>query len=188
MQTGKTHVKRTTVKSEIFCIFYYSEQNFRVSLDSFKKTLNNCETEPGIHTDPLPTFYHQNPKVRSSTQRFIEGEDKHEIDTCVVCLETRPVFHSSFDNKKTTVKLNPWKLTDGVCRRCKTDLYNKKALAPRFSGYLTPPEYLPTNEHDRIKSNNQHFLPVPPYLQNLSAVEIALISKISVVMNIHTLR
>ena len=188
LQKKEKDLRKQCENSDVDFIVRAADDNdskWNKRLDSFKKTLNS-ETE--IPTDTLPTFYHENPKVRSSTERFIEGEDKHDVDTCVVCLETHPVFHPSFDNKKTTVKLNPWKLTDGVCRRCKTDLYNKKALAPRFSGYLTPPEYLPINDNDRIKSNNQHFLPVPPYLQNLSAVEIALISKISVVMNIHTLR
>ena len=43
-------------------------------------------------------------------------------------------------------------------------------------------------ETDEIRTNNMHFLPTPPYLKNLTTVEMALISKITVVMNVHVLR
>ena len=40
----------------------------------------------------------------------------------------------------------------------------------------------------QIKHNNMHFRNVPPYLVGLSTTEIALISKISVLTNIHILK
>ena len=39
-----------------------------------------------------------------------------------------------------------------------------------------------------MRTNSMHFEPVPPYLQNLTTVEMALISRITVVMNVHILR
>ena len=41
---------------------------------------------------------------------------------------------------------------------------------------------------DLIRHNNMHFSPVPPYLQNLSMVEKALIAEITVRINVHLLR
>ena len=41
---------------------------------------------------------------------------------------------------------------------------------------------------DLLRENNMHFKPVPPFLQDLTAVEIALISKITVCINVHMLR
>ena len=41
---------------------------------------------------------------------------------------------------------------------------------------------------DNIRHNGMHFLPVPPFLQNLTILEVALIRRITVIMNVHLLR
>ena len=63
----------------------------------------------------------------------------------------------------------------------------KKSQAAKFSGcYSLPEDMGPVC--NKIRTNNMHFEPVPPYLQNLTSVEMALISKIAVAINVHILR
>ena len=130
------------------------------------------------------------------TIKDFEGELLHSIAKCKVCMETRPVFHEA--NSSTTysgskcIQINHWKLNkQGVCDRCHKEkllLKKKGNLKPsKFSGAHSLDEHLgPTS--NPIRHNNMHFLDIPPYLNNLTTVEIALISRINVIMNIHVLR
>ena len=141
---------------------------------------------------------HQNPAVIEAIQRFQQGELLHTVDTCKTCLETRPVFHATppihkgAKNQTSPISIKPWKIfPDGTCRRCHTEQNGrlKKVVkkAAKFSGeYSQEVDLGPTT--DTIRHNNMHFLPVPPYLQNLTCLEMSLISRISVIMNIHVLK
>ena len=59
--------------------------------------------------------------------------------------------------------------------------------AVKFSGYQSNAIDMGPSTDD-IRHNGMHFLPIPPYLQNLSMVEKALIAKITVCINVHLLR
>ena len=63
----------------------------------------------------------------------------------------------------------------------------KQAQAAKFSGCYSKDESMGP-KGDSIRHNGMHFLPVPPYLKNLTTVEMTLISKIAVIMNVHVLR
>ena len=39
------------------------------------------------------SYIHQNPKVIDEINNFEQREMMHEVDTCTVCRETRPIFH-----------------------------------------------------------------------------------------------
>ena len=63
-------------------------------------------------------------------------------------------------------------------------------VAAKFSGINSAEEdmaYDPTNNLP-VRHNDMHFRIVPPYLKGLTTTEIALISKISVLMNVHVLK
>ena len=135
---------------------------------------------------------HANPEVLNNAKAFEAGEENHKIATCKVCKETRPVFHVSYDEKAADVRINPWKL-DGksICSRCKVDRRKRTKSGinrpAKFSGsYSEEIDLGPSS--DLLRENNMHFKPIPPYLQNLTAVETALISKITVCTNVHMLR
>ena len=142
---------------------------------------------------------HSNPKVVDSILNFEDGEKKHSIDQCVTCLEIRPVFYptpSTHTFNKNDPKIptkNPWKiLKDQRCKRChdeKRDVKNKPIKILKFSGIHSPESDLPPiTLNNKIRHNNMHFSEQPPFLKNLTLVELALVSKISVIMNIHILK
>ena len=124
---------------------------------------------------------------------FVQGEMMHEVDTCIVCQETRPIFHIT---KVTYNSINgaslqkgertPWWSVDddSICKRCLTNLNKRKNLsAAKVSGINSLPEHC-GKKSDIIRHNNMHFMPVPPYLQNISLIETALIQEISVLLYI----
>ena len=85
-----------------------------------------------------------------------------------------------------------WKINkDGACSRCQKDRLKRrksKIVKPaKFSG-IQSIEIDMGPKGDLIRHNNMHFSPVPPYLQNLSMAEKALIAKITVCINVHLLR
>ena len=85
-----------------------------------------------------------------------------------------------------------WKINkDGACSRCQKDSLKRrksKIVKPaKFSG-IQSIEIDMGPKGDLIRHNNMHFSPLPPYLQNLSMVEKALIAKITVCINVHLLR
>ena len=142
---------------------------------------------------------HHNPKVVQAIQIFETGEMSHTVDSCVTCNETRPIYHCSKPisreqpSETIPILVQPWKIfkKEHNCKRChlERNAHLKKGLlkAAKFSGIYSPECDLGPKHH-QIRHNNMHFEPVPPYLQNLSTVETALISRITVVMNIHLLR
>ena len=140
---------------------------------------------------------HSNPDVGKAISTFEKGELLNTVNTCLVCKETRPVFHattpqSTNNSHSKPVSINPWKLTkEGLCQRCHKDILARAKKAnkkpSKFSGCFSDNIDMgpPTN---LIRTNNMHFEPVPPYLENLTTVEMALVSRITVVMRVHILR
>ena len=113
-----------------------------------------------------------NPSLSKAIHAFETGEMLHTVGTCIICLETRPVFHC-VDNK-AKVKIEPWKLSKkGVCKRCADD-QRKKCEVPLFSGCRSVEEHLGPKTHE-LRHNNMHFEDVPPFLQNLTALESSLV-------------
>ena len=125
-----------------------------------------------------------NPSLSKAIHAFETGEMLHTVGTCIICLETRPVFHC-VDNK-AKVKIEPWKLSKKGCKRCADD-QRKKCEVPLFSGCRSVEEHLGPKTHE-LRHNNMHFEDVPPFLQNLTALESSLVSKVSVGIRVHILR
>ena len=163
---------------------------------------SNIVNEPMITNQPLPaelSSFHPNEDVVTAILRFEEGEMQHGINTCKTCLETRPVFHVTppinkpGNNETAPVLLKPWEICkDGRCQRCHTESLGRARkhvkVAAKFSGaFSVHDDDLGPATHT-IRDNGMHFLPVPPYLQNLTLLEISLIRRITVIMNIHLLR
>ncbi|XP_066910877.1 uncharacterized protein [Clytia hemisphaerica] len=186
-----------------------------------------CDPEPEPEPEPdqnadLLSSLHQNPEVGKSVGDFLAGENNHDVATCSLCKETRPVYNPSFNNNTARVKLNTWNVKrTGLCYRCSQDRYqrnrqkknhNKKdekkngkshitkkneekkenakqsEKPAKFSGYLTTDEKDLGPPSHPIRHNGMHFLPIPPFLQNLTMVERLLIAKITVCTNVHLLR
>ena len=144
------------------------------------KFAHESETISDPVTANVMEMIHQNPDVGSSITSFIEGEKKHSVEKCIVCQETRPVFHNSFKSKDSRIQLTMWKINkDGACSRCQKDRLKRrksKVLKPaKFSG-IQSIDIDMGPKGDLIRHNNMHFSPVPPYLQNLSMVEKAPVS------------
>ena len=134
--------------------------------------------------------------VGEAIKKFEEGELLHSVATCSVCLETRPIFHCtlpvSLQSSGTKPVSNfPWKIKKGVCDRCKKEntQRSKKIVktAAKFSGCFSAESELGPPENI-VRHNNMHFHDIPPFLQNLKTLEMALIAKITVVMNVHVLK
>ena len=70
---------------------------------------NDENTTPDIVRTPLENI-HPNPAVGESMKVFENGEKLPDVGKCVVCQEIRPIYHASFNNPDTNVKLQPWKL------------------------------------------------------------------------------
>ena len=107
-----------------------------------------------------------------------------------------------------------WKLNkSGICGKCVKDRKNSKRVtrqvhkkkqannipvddvsmrtAAKFSGIYSPEEdlaYDPKSTYSVIRHNDMHFRPIPPFLKELSTTELALVSKMTVVMNVHVQR
>jgi hypothetical protein len=135
--------------------------------------------------------------VGKAIQEFERGELLHSVATCNICFETRPVFHATQPLTKSIpkpVSVIPWVITkDGSFKRCHKDKLSRKSnkkscIKPaKFSGCLSD-ESSKGPSTNILRTNNMHFMDIPPYLQNLSTVEMALISRITVIMNVHILR
>ena len=156
---------------------------------------NMVVNETDIQTQELLSL-HSNPKVVEAVKKFESGELWHTVKTCIVCMETKPIFHvteAAIDsNQSERITLRPWKIfNDGCCTRChKERLIRQKKERPtaaKFSG-LDSLDVDMGHRGDVIRHNNMHFAEIPPYLKYLSTVEMALISRITVVMNVHLLR
>ena len=103
----------------------------------------------------------------------------------------RSLYSINTGTESNLISVTPWKIfKDGSCERCHNEkLSNRRKFkqAAKFSGCYSRTDDMGPHT-DEITTNNMHFLPIPPYLQNLTTVEMALISKITVVMNVHVLR
>lgn len=144
---------------------------------------------------------HPNPRVQSAVLAFEQGETKHSFKTCNVCKETRPAFHvtpmlpSDKEIHAPTHKIwktfadtqNPGNL---ICQRCYYDRRNKPPGMPAmFSGIDSDEAHLASPDLDVYpRHNNMHLAPIPPFLQNLTLIEEALISPYSTVMHLHMLK
>ena len=162
-------------------------------------------------------YLHSEPEVQEAILRFEESEKKHAVARCVTCREVRPVFHvEKFAKTLPRGRTHPmhgesWKLNkNGQCGNCHKDAYSskrkskeleKKKLesgiphtsvksAAKYSGiYSTEDDMaLDPSNNQILRHNDMHFRKVPPYLQGLTTTETALISKISVLMNVHVLK
>ena len=162
---------------------------------------NNLQQEPTTpeNVNQGLSYIHHNEQVVSAVQQFEVGELQHTIQTCAVCFQTRPVFNATtFQSplqqnvSSTDITFQPWKIfNDGTCERCHKERLKRKkdaALKPaKFSGiYSTDIDIGPPT--NKMRHQNMHFSEIPPYLKNLTTVEMALISRITVVMNVHLLR
>ena len=91
-----------------------------------------CNTVDESISEEMMKALHSNPNVYKATEIFENGETLHTVDTCNVCLETRPVFHNTkshtHDGNVNHISLSPWKIMrDGSCERChKEKLCNLK--------------------------------------------------------------
>ncbi|XP_057310732.1 uncharacterized protein LOC130648690 [Hydractinia symbiolongicarpus] len=161
-------------------------------------TDNQTTDQDQIYGNETSTI-HQNPDVVAAVIQFEEGEKLHSLATCKTCRETRPVFHATppisptAENETKPITVKPWKIfSDERCDRCHRESlsrFKKNVTTPaRFSGILSVDDDDLGPLHDNIRHNDMHFLPVPPYLQNLTILEVALIRRITVIMNIHLLR
>ena len=135
---------------------------------------------------------HPNSKVGETIVKFELGELKHTLKSCNICLETQPFFHESFENPHHHLPSIDNVIIDknGVCRKCANDNKKRKkcrSRAAKWSGYLSPEACLGPIE-DQIRDNNMHFYKIPDQLKNLTTVELALISKITVCIRVHMLR
>ena len=155
---------------------------------------NMVVNETDIQTQELLSL-HSNPKVVEAVKKFESGELCHTVKTCIVCMETKPIFHvteAAIDsNQSERITLRPWKFfNNGCCTRChKERLIRQKKERPtaaKLSG-LDSLDVDMGHRGDAIR-HNMHFAEIPPYLKDLSTVDMALISRITVVMNVHLLR
>ena len=151
------------------------------------------DTVPFNVEKEIQSCIHANPKVSEAIKKFEEGEQKHDFVTCNVCLETRPFFNESFENVDNSLVniRNVFINKKGVCTKCVTDSRkrNKKNTRrpAKWSGYLSVESDLGP-EKSLIRHNNMHFYPIPDVLKQLTTIELALISKITVCMRVHMLR
>ena len=159
-------------------------------------SINITSNNLTFHKDNDPNVsLHGNPQVFEIIIKFDRGELEHTIKSCKSCNESRPVFHktdisTNFSGDHKPHNINSWKIMDDSrCLSCHEEFKkNKKKLsALRFSGYLSNSEDC-YKESDSYFHNNQHFLPIPPFLKDLTFVESLLIRKISVAVYVHSLK
>ena len=141
---------------------------------------------------------HSNPKVVKAILAFEKGEMLHKVEKCKTCCEIRPVFNVTKcstqlkNGQPAPINCETWKIyKDGRCKRCHEEfLKNRRernSKPAKFSGIHSKNEDI-ISSFNQIQHNDMHFRYVPPYLDGLSTTEIALISKISVITNIHILK
>jgi hypothetical protein len=85
----------------------------------------------------------------------------------------------------------------GICTRCRDSRRQRKRAASGvasaveaspYSGWRTVAARDLGPGSTALRHNDQHFLPVPPFLQHLTAVEVALVCRISCIQRIFILR
>ena len=85
----------------------------------------------------------------------------------------------------------------GICTRCRDSRRQRKRVASGvasaveaspYSGWRTVAARDLGPRSTALRHNDQHFLPVPPFLQHLTAVEVALVCRISCIQRIFILR
>ena len=190
----ETKSRRHGMRVQIKCLKLQSYVNSDpfVVCDVVNKLVDEVDT--CVAADTVQDF-HSNPNVYTAAKDFEKGETLHSVATCDICLETRPVFHNTTNNNNRGMNLisfTPWKITKhGCCQRCHKDNLNRKKKNPispanLFGCYSKQQHMAPAT--NIIRTNNMHFNEIPPHLKNLTTVEIALISKITVVINVHVLR
>ena len=54
-----------------------------------------CNTVDETIADEMMKDLHSNPNVHKAAKIFENGETLHYVDTCNICLQTRPVFHNT---------------------------------------------------------------------------------------------
>ena len=74
-----------------------------------------------IQTQELLSL-HSNPKVVEAVKKLESGELCHTVKTCIVCMETKRIFHVTEavieSNQSKIITLRPWKIfNDGCCTR-----------------------------------------------------------------------
>eukprot|EP00111_Clytia_hemisphaerica_P001294 TCONS_00003706-protein len=156
---------------------------------------NISDANTSVSNENSTTSLHSNPRVIEAANIFEEGELKHEIKKCKICNEVRTVFHQAPQvqpilNKNDLFPPFSWSVReDGKCNRCyQEEKSNSKrknpSAAPKFSGIFTNNDI----EGNRVPHNNMHFENIPPYLQKLTLLETAMISKINTITNITILK
>uniref|UniRef100_A0A7M5XMZ9 DUF6570 domain-containing protein n=1 Tax=Clytia hemisphaerica TaxID=252671 RepID=A0A7M5XMZ9_9CNID len=126
----------------------------------------------------------------------------HTFLKCDICMEIHSQFYTSFENKDNRlVNLNDIKLNKkNICPKCVTDSKKRKPKKTA-SNENQDVKYTKKNKSNNkenqelraakwsiIRHNNMHFGPIPECFKNLTTVELALISKITVCMRVHMLR
>ena len=155
------------------------------SASSFTNISSNESASQQVRSAELEIL-HSNPKVLEAISEFETGETRHKICKCIVCDERRPVFNVIKNKvqagKPRLTEFKNWSVDrKSVCERCKKDRKSKTLSAPRFSGCNSDNvDILP----GALGHNNMHFEKVPDFLEGLTLVEVALISKITTIMKI----
>ena len=137
---------------------------------------------------------HSSRLVHEMMSRFSLGELNHKIGKCKICQEVRPIFHKTAPSSKFAEQnrqplkiANIWEFdaSKDICKRCEKNLTDiqksKRDQVARFSGVFSCGT-------DRRNHNNMNFLKVPPFLKNLRLIEKMMIRRITVYMNIHSLK
>ena len=137
---------------------------------------------------------HANPKIHEMVAAFTDGELKHQVATCQCCNEIRPQFHSTMPSDKFKFERRKpqavpyWKIfKDGLYERCHKESYRRKKgnNVMTFSG-LNSSCGIDTGAG--ISHNNMHFAEVPPFVANLTFIEILVIRKIAVATYVYNLK
>ena len=82
-----------------------------------------------------------NPKVVEAVKKFESGELCHTVKTCIVCMETKPIFHVTEaaieSNQSPIITLRLWKIfNDGCCTCChKERLTRQKKERPTAANF-----------------------------------------------------
>lgn len=152
---------------------------------------------------------HPNKDVRAAMIAFAEGETKHKLVTCEICLETRlqwfdtctsmlpddlyPERHKLYAKAWTVSKISEDENAPLACDRCKhflkfsiskqktNTLSVSSKKAHPYSGWLSDPQFF----SDSGTHNNMHFYPTSSYLFDLTEFELSCIAKYSFATNIH---
>ena len=172
------------------------KENYASSTPSISD-LNSTNATP-TEIDSVGNDIHSNPKVIEAIKDFENGEKLHTIGKCKICYEIQPIFNftKQVDNSTgegSNISTNKWKIKNNdTCERCHKEIAlnqrKKESKIPKFSGMFSEEMDIHHTASDIIKHNNMHFDAIPPNLQNLTTLETALISKISVIMKVTVLK